>query len=70
MYISINIQACEIQLKPEVNFNEAVWCRIETQGGKISVGVVYRSPSISKEDDEKLHKAIADISRGFNHPLA
>ena len=37
--------------------------------------MVYRSPSISKEDDEKLHKAIADISRGncmimgdFNHP--
>ena len=64
MFISINIQACEIQLKSEVNFNEAVWCRIETQGGKITVGVVYRSPSISKEDDEKLHEAIADISRG------
>ena len=50
-------------------------CRIETQGGKITVGVIYRSPSISKEDDEKLHQVIADISRGnciimgdFNYP--
>ena len=38
MYISESIQACEIQLKSEVNFNEDVWCRIETQGGKITVG--------------------------------
>ena len=37
--------------------------------------VVYRSPSMIKEDDEKLHKAIADISKSncmimgdFNHP--
>ena len=31
--------------------------------GKLRLVLVYRSPSISKEDDEKLPKAIADISR-------
>ena len=73
-HISESIQACEIQLKSEVNFNETVCCQIETHGGKITVGVVHKSPSISKEDDGKLHKAIEDISRGnctimgdFNH---
>ena len=32
------MQACEIQLKSEVNYNEAVWC---SHGGEITVGVVY-----------------------------
>ena len=57
MYISQSIQACAIQLKSDVNFNEAVWCRMQTHSLQITVGVVYRSPSISKEDDEKLHTA-------------
>ena len=40
---SESIQACEIQLKSTVNYKEAKWCRIETQGGKSTVGVVYSS---------------------------
>ena len=54
---------------------EAIWCNLESQGSKIIVGVVYRCPSISKDEDPSLHKVITHASRGeclimgdFNHP--
>ena len=45
-------------------FSEAVWCNLELQGSKIIVGVVYRCPSISKDEDTRLHKVITHASRG------
>ena len=61
MYISESIQAYKIPLKSYFNFNGAAWCRIETHGGKYSVGVVYNSLATSEDDDEKLHNAIVYI---------
>ena len=68
-------QAYEIQIEAEAGFSEAIWCNIESHGSKIIVGVVYRCPSISKDEDTSLHKVITHASRGeclimgdFNHP--
>ena len=58
------IQAYEIQIEAEAAFSEAIWCSLETQGSKIIVGVVYRCPSISKDEDTRLHTVITHVSRG------
>ena len=69
------IQAYEIQIEAEADFSEAIWCSLESQGSKMILGVVYRCPSISKDEDTRLHKVITHASRGeclimgdFNHP--
>ena len=75
LYFKEHIQAYEIQIEAEAGFSEAIWCNLESQGSKIIVGVVYRCPSISKDEDTSLHKVITHASRGeclimgdFNHP--
>ena len=77
LYFKEHIQAYEIQIEAEADFSEAIWCNLESQGSKIIVGVVYRCPSISKDEDEdtRLHKVITHASRreclimgDFNHP--
>ena len=75
LYFKEHIQAYEIQIEAEADFSEAIWCSLESQGSKIIVGVVYRCPSISKDEDTRLHKVITHASRGeclimgdFNQP--
>ena len=65
----------QIQIEAEADLCEAIWCSLETQGSKIIVGVVYRCPSISNDEDTMLHKVITHVSRGewlimgeFNQP--
>ena len=64
LYLKEHIQAYEIQIEAEADFSEAIWYSLETRGSKIIVGVVYRCPSISKDEDTRLHKVITHVSRG------
>ena len=41
---------------------EAVWCNIVTGNSTLSVGLVYRSPNISMEENEKIHNAIKEAT--------
>ena len=75
LYSKEHIQGYEIQIEAEAGFSEAIWCNLESRGSEIIVGVVYRCPSISKDEDTRLHKVITHASRGeclimgdFNHP--
>ena len=43
LYIKESIQACEIKLERETDFDEAVWCNIVTGNSTLSIGLVYRS---------------------------
>ena len=66
LYFKEHIQAYEIQIEDEAGFSEAIWCNLESQGSKIIVGVVYRCPSISKDEDTRLHKGNAFV--GYTLP--
>ena len=53
---------------------EAVWCNVVTGNSTLTVGLVYRSPNISMEENEKIHNAIKEVSKrdciimgDFNH---
>jgi len=57
------IQAFELNLDEEADGEEAVWCSIVTIKSKLTVRLVYRSPNISKEDNDKVHTAIKEVSK-------
>ena len=74
LYIKESIQAYEIKLEREADCEEAVWCNIVTGNSTLTVGLVYRSPNISIEENEKIQNAIREVSKrdciimgDFNH---
>ena len=74
LYIKESIQAYEIKFEKEAECEEAVWCNIVTGNSTLTVGLVYRSPNISMEENEKIHNAIKEVSKrdciimgDFNH---
>ena len=74
LYIKDTIPAYEVQLHEEADCNEAIWCNLVTGHTTIIIGVVYRCPNINKQNNEKIHNAINEVSKGdciimgdFNH---
>ena len=74
LYIKDNIPAYEAQLQEEADCNEAIWCKLVTGHTTVTIGVVYRCPNITKQNNEKIHNAISEVSKGdciimgdFNH---
>ena len=74
LYIKENIPAYEVQLSEEADCNEAIWCKLVTGHTTVTIGVVYRYPNITIQNNEKIHKAISEVSKGeliimgdFNH---
>ena len=74
LYIKEPIPAYEVQLQEEADCNEAIWCKLVTGHSIVTIGVVYRNPNITKQNNEKIHNAISEVSKGdcsikgdFNH---
>ena len=73
-YIKDTIPAYEVHLHEEAHCNEAIWCKLVTGQTTVTIGVVYRCPNITKQNNEKIHNAISEVSKGdcnimadFNH---
>ena len=74
LYIKETTPAYEVQLKEEADCNEAIRCKLITGHTTVTIGVAYRCPNITKQNNEKLHNAISEVSKGdciimgdFNH---
>ena len=74
LYGKQSIQAAEIKLEREADYDEAVWCKIVSGNSKLTIGLVYRSPNINEEDNIKIQNVIKEVSKGeciimgdFNH---
>ena len=74
IYIKETIPAHEVQLQEEADCNEAMWCKLVTGHTTVTIGVVYRCHNITKQNNEKMHNAISEVSKGdciimgdFNH---
>ena len=59
LYIKETIPAYEGQLQEEADCNEAIWCKLVTGHTRVTIGVVYRCPNITKQNNEKIHNAIS-----------
>ena len=58
LYVKESIQAYEIKLESEADYDEAVWCKIVSGNSKLTIGLVYRSPNINEADNTKIQNAI------------
>ena len=58
------IPAYEVQLQEEADCNEVIWCKQVTGHTTVTIGVVYRCPNITKQNNEKMHNAISEVSKG------
>ena len=74
LYIKETIPAYELQLQEEVDCNEALCCNLVTGHTTVAIGVVYRCPNITEQNNEKIHNAIGEVSKrdciimgDFNH---
>ena len=74
LYIKETIAAYEVQLQEEADCNEAIWCKLVTGHTTVTIGVVYRCPNITIQNNDKIHNAISEVSKGdciimgdFNH---
>ena len=63
-YISRKIYQHIVQLSEEADCNEAIWCKLVTGHTTVTIGVVYRCPNITKQNNEKIHNAISEVSKG------
>ena len=64
LYIKETIPAYEVQLLEEADCNEATWCNLVTGDTTVTIGVVYRCPNINKQNNEQIHNAISEVSKG------
>ena len=64
LYIKEIIPAYEVQLQEEAVCNEAMWCKLVIGYTTVTIGVVYRCPNITKQNIEKIHNAISEVSKG------
>ena len=74
LYIKGTIPAYEVQLHEEAHCNEAIRCNLVTGHTTVIIGVVYRCANITKQNNENIHNAINEVSKGdciimgnFNH---
>ena len=74
LYIKDTIPEYEVHLQEKADCNEAIWCNLVTGHTPVIIGVVYRCPNITKQNNEKMHNAINEVSKGdciimgdFNH---
>ena len=74
LYIKDTIPAYEVQLQEEADFNEAIWCKLVTRHTTVTIGVVYRCPNMTKQNNEQIDNAISEVIKGdsirmgdFNH---
>ena len=74
LHIKETIPAYEVQLQEEADCKETLWCNLVTGHTTITIGVVYRCPNITIQNNEKMHNAISEVSKGdciimgdFNH---
>ena len=63
-YIKKTIPAYEVQLPEEADCNEVIWCKLVTGNTPVTIGVVYRCLNINKQNNEKIHNAITEVSKG------
>ena len=64
LYIKETVSVYEVQLPEEAYCNEAIWCNLVPGHTTVTIGVVYRCPNITKQNNETMDNAITEVSKG------
>jgi len=54
LYVNDSIQSTEVSSFNHIDFDESVWCRLNTAKASLLVGLCYRSPSSPRVNDDRL----------------
>ena len=65
LYIKETIPAYEVQLQEESDSDDAIWCTLVTWHTTVTIGLVYRCPNITKQNNESIHIAISEVNKGY-----
>ncbi len=63
IYIKETIPAHEVQLQEEADCNEAICCNLVAGHTTVTIGVVYRCPNMTKQNNEITHNDISEMRR-------
>ena len=66
LYMKETIPAYEVQIQEEADCKEVIWCKLVTGHTTVTIGVVYRCPNITKENNEKIHNNNNNNNNGRN----
>ena len=58
LYVKEYIQAYEIKLEREADYDEAIWCKIVSGHSKLTIALVYRSPNINEKRITQKYKML------------
>ena len=61
-----SVAAHEVHLQEEAGCEEVIWCKLVPGHRPKNVidGVVYRCPIVTKQNNEKMHNIIREMSKG------
>ena len=60
LYIKEDIPAYEVHISEEADCNDVIWCKLVTGHTTVTIGVVYRCPNITKQNNEQIN----NVSKG------
>ena len=63
LYVSESIDAVQLDLFDTIEFSDCVFCMLSLSGSKLIVGVCYRSPTSTSENDEALITLINTVAK-------
>ena len=63
LYIKNTTPANEVRLQEKADCNEAICCKLVTGHKTVTIGVVDRCSNITKQNNEKIHNAISEVSK-------
>ena len=69
LYLSEKLNSSKCTVFEEHDVNESIWCKVDTNIGKVLIGMCYRSPSSTKQNNDKLIKILQEAAeqRGIKH---
>ena len=62
LYVKDSIQSTEVTSFRHIDFEESVWCRLSTDSESLLVGLIYRSPTSLRANDDGLLEMLEEAS--------
>ena len=67
MYVHVSLPAKPVHSLINLNFEDFVWCLVTLNADKILIGVVYRAPGSTMDNDSGLLTALNDLQNFQPH---
>jgi len=70
LYVNDSIQSTKVSSFSHIDFDESVWCRLNTVKASLLVGLCYRSPSSPRVNDDSLDRLLEMLEADANDRMS